>query len=65
MISANEGRPHLLTYIIAWKDRKRRYLFTGIVDELSAAKLEAFPRSQGESILHILLEVGAIASNNL
>ena len=29
MISANEGRPHILTYIIIWKDRKRQYLFAG------------------------------------
>ena len=31
-----------------------------IVDELSAAIHVAFSRPQGESILHILLEVGAI-----
>ena len=36
-----------------------------IVDELRAAKHEAFPRSQGESALHILLQVGVVAANNL
>ena len=64
MISANEARPHLWTDIIVWKDRKRRYLRV-IVNELRAVKHEAFSRPQGESVLHILLQVGVIASNNL
>ena len=36
-----------------------------IVNELKAAKHEAFSRPQGERVLHILLQVGLIASNNL
>ena len=36
-----------------------------IVNELRAAKHEAFSRPQGESVLHISLQVGVIASNNL
>ena len=36
-----------------------------IVNELRAAKHKAFSRPQGESVLHILLEVGVRASNNL
>ena len=53
MISTNEARPHLWTDIIVWRDRKRRYLYSrAIVDELTAAKQEAFSRSQGESALY-------------
>ena len=36
-----------------------------IVNELKAAKHEAFSRPEGESVLHILLQVEVIASNNL
>ena len=37
MISANEARPHFLTDIISYKD-----LFAGDVNDLRAAKHEAF-----------------------
>ena len=36
-----------------------------IVNELRAAKHKAFSHTQGESVLHILLQVEVIASNNL
>ena len=36
-----------------------------IVNELRAAKHEPFSRSQGESALHTLLQVGVVAANNL
>ena len=65
MISANETRPHLLTYITAWKDRRGSTYSLVIVNELSAAKHEAFSYPQGESVLHNLRRVGVIASNNL
>ena len=58
MISANEARPHL------WTGRGGTYSRV-IVNELKAAKHEAFSRPEGESVLHILLQVGVIALNNL
>ena len=36
-----------------------------IVTELRAAKHETFSRPQGESVLHILTQVGVVASNNM
>ena len=47
-----------------WTGRGGTYS-QAIINDLSAAKHEAFTRPQGESVLYILLEVGAIASNNL
>ena len=52
MINANEARPHLWTDIIIWKDRKRQYLFAG----------RTLSHPQGESVLHILLQVGVIVA---
>ena len=64
MISANESKQHLLTLSLGRTGRGGTYLWV-IVDELSAAKHKAFSRPQGESVLHILHEVGEISSNNL
>ena len=65
MISGNETRPHLGLTSPSGKTGRGGTYSRVIVNELRAAKHEAFTRPQGESVLYILLQVGVIASNNL
>ena len=48
--------------IVEKTGRGGTYLWV-IVTELRAAKHEAFSRPQGESVLHILLQVGVVAGS--